>query len=131
MRNFSCDMGRVLARSRWPGRAGLIVLIASLCCGDLAAQQEGLAAVPQARHLAAALSDQASRSDTLLTVAAAVRLLEYGRQADPARAAELETRFREERAWLDRLAARTADLHPRPSMLDPSAWSCANSISMV
>jgi hypothetical protein len=49
-------------------------------------------------------------------------LLEYGRQADPARAAELETRFREERAWLDRLAARTADLHPRPSMLDPSAW---------
>ena len=122
MQNFSCDMGRALAGSRWPGRAGLIVLAACLSCADLAAQQEGLAAVPQARHLAAALSDQASRSDTLLTMAAVVRLLEYGGQADPARAAELETRFREERAWLDRLATRTADLRLRPSMLDPSAW---------
>jgi hypothetical protein len=129
MENFSCDMGRDLARSRWPLRARLWVLLAALCCGDLAAQQERLAAlqenldaVPQARHLAAALSDQASRSDTLLTVATVARLLDYGRQAAPARAAELEARFREERAWLDRLAARSADLALRPSLLDPSAW---------
>lgn len=122
MENFSCDMGRALAGTRRPGRAGLIVLALCLCCADVAAQQPGLDAVPQARHLAAALSEQASRSDTLLTVAAVARLLEYGRQADPVRVTELETRFREERAWLDRLAAHTADLQLRPSMLDPSAW---------
>jgi hypothetical protein len=129
MENFSCDMGGDPARSRWPLRAGLCILLAALGCGDLAAQQERLTAprenldaVPQARHLAAALSDQASRSDTLLTVATVARLLDYGRRADPARSGELESRFREERAWLDRLAARSADLALWPSLLDPSAW---------
>ena len=81
-----------------------------------------LAEIPEARHLAASLSDPDSRQDTLLTVAAAARLLEYGAQADPARAADLEARFREERAWLDRLAARYGALPYRQSLLDPAAW---------
>ncbi|MCU0989734.1 MAG: hypothetical protein MUE63_09175 [Xanthomonadales bacterium] len=140
MENFSCDMGWGRAGSRWSFRAGLSVLAAILFCADLAAQHgdaaaqpaglamppAGLAAVPSARHLAAALSDQASRGDTLLTVATVARLLEYGVDADPERdperAVEIEARFRAERAWLDRLAARSAELPWRPSLLDPPAW---------
>jgi hypothetical protein len=122
MENFSCDMGWGRAGSRWSLRTGLPVLAALLYCGGLAAQPANLDAVPRTRHLAAALSDQASRNDTLLTVAAVARLLEYGRHADPERAEDLEARFREERAWLDRLAARFAELPARPSLLDPSAW---------
>lgn len=81
-----------------------------------------LADIPQPRHLAAALADPDSRADTLLTVVAVARLLDYAAQADPTRAAELEARFREERAWLDRLAVRYPTLPSRPSLFDPSAW---------
>jgi hypothetical protein len=78
--------------------------------------------LPTSRHLAAALSEEASRRDTLLTITAVAQLLNYGRQASAEQAAELEARFRDDRAWLDRLASRFADLSPRPSLLDPSAW---------
>jgi hypothetical protein len=129
MEKFSSNMGLDRSCSKFPGgprrrmlRASSAILAAVLFCGGLAAQEQAFEDVPRTRHLAAALSDQASRADTLLTVAAVARLLEYGRQADPARAAELEARFREERAWLDRLAARYVDLPSRPSLLDPSAW---------
>lgn len=134
MEKFSCDMGLALScsstrigrRQRLP-LAGLLALGAVLFCAGLSsaglgAQEEGFEDVPRSRHLAAALSDQASRGDTLLTMAAVARLLDYGRQADPASTAELESRFREERAWLDRLAARYVDLPSRPSLLDPAAW---------
>ncbi|MDX1379769.1 MAG: hypothetical protein R3233_01545 [Xanthomonadales bacterium] len=81
-----------------------------------------LAEIPQPRHLAAALADPDSRADSLLTVIAVARLLDYASQADLQRAAELETRFREERGWLDRLAARYTPLPSRPSLFDPAAW---------
>lgn len=129
MEKFSCNMGlgRSCSNSRDGRRRRLrralpVILAAVLLQGGLAAQEQPFDEVPRTRHLAAALSDQASRVDTLLTVAVVARLLEYGRQADPARAAELEARFREERAWLDQLSARYIDLPSRPSLLDPSAW---------
>lgn len=129
MEKFSSNMGLDPSCSKLPGgrkrrlfRAASAILASVLFCSGLAAQEQAFEDVPRTRHLAAALSDQASRADTLLTITAVARLLEYGRQADPARAAELEARFREERAWLDRLAARYVDLPSRPSLLDPSAW---------
>ncbi|MGK2926116.1 MAG: hypothetical protein ACSLE2_10890 [Lysobacterales bacterium] len=129
MEKFSSNMGLDRSCSKFPGgrrrrlfRVASAILATVLFCGGLAAQEPAFEEIPRTRHLAAALSDQASRADTLLTVTAVARLLEYGREADPARAVELEARFREERAWLDRLAARYVDLPSRPSLLDPSAW---------
>lgn len=78
--------------------------------------------LPEPRHLAAALSDPESRDDTLLTLIALTRLLDYGRQADPERLAGLADRFRDERAWLDHLAMRFSELPRRVTLFDPSAW---------
>lgn len=78
--------------------------------------------IPDTRHLAAALSDRASRNDTLMTIIAVSRLLDYGYTSDSSQLDALEARFREERAWLDRLAARYIELPMRGSLLDPPAW---------
>jgi hypothetical protein len=101
--------------------AGLCLLAAFLCLPgrDLQAQELDL---PVARHLAAALSDQYSRTDTLLTMLAVERLLQFGVSADLDEIDALTTRFRDERAWLDRLAGSYLDLHMRGSQLDPAAW---------
>lgn len=79
--------------------------------------------IPDTRHLAAALSDRASRNDTLMTIIAVSRLLDYGYTSDSSQLDQLEARFRDERAWLDRLAARYVELPMRGSLLDPPAWS--------
>jgi len=100
----------------------LLLLCGLFCCDPLPAQSNELPDVPQRRHLAAALADDASRTDTLMTLAAVAALLQYGAHSDISRSAELETRFRNDRAWLDRLAARYGQLPIRPSILDPAAW---------
>ena len=74
------------------------------------------------RHLAVALSDPATRIRTLITLTAVARLLEYGGTAGLADIEGLKTRFRDERTWLERLAARYPKLPVRGSQLDPAAW---------
>ncbi len=74
------------------------------------------------RHLAVALSDPATRTRTLITMTTVARLLEYGSAAGLADIEGLKTRFRDERAWLERLAARYPELPVRGSQLDPAAW---------
>lgn len=74
------------------------------------------------KHLAAALSDPAARNQILMTLIAVERLVEYGVSAGFGDIADLEARFRDERAWLDRLASRHQGLSGRGSELDPAAW---------
>jgi hypothetical protein len=105
----------------------LASLVTAWLALPLAAQDEPAADpvwqdLPEQRHLAASLSDPDSRGDTLLTLIAVTRLLDYGRQPDPARLDELADRFRDERAWLDRLAARFTALPWRVTLFDPAAW---------
>jgi hypothetical protein len=124
---FSNSPNRRRRLAGWACRLGVAAL---LFCGQANAQVSAeakapddlLADVPGTRNLAAALADEASRNDTLLTLAAVAQLLQYGRQADPERLADLETRFRDDRAWLDRLTTRFAELPHRPSLMDPAAW---------
>ena len=78
--------------------------------------------LPDAGHLAAALSDQDSRTDTLMTMIAVAHLLDYGVSANLDEIDALTARFRDERAWLDRLAGNYLDLPIRGSQLDPAAW---------
>jgi hypothetical protein len=107
-------------------RRSLAARLAAACivlfCVSLHAQETGLEHLPEPRYLAAALSDPASRVETLLTMAAVARLLDYGSQTDPARHGEIEARFRDERAWLDRLAGRFGELPMSTALLDPAAW---------
>lgn len=62
--------------------------------------------LPEARHLAASLSDPDSRIDSLMTLIAIARLLDYGRYARVHEVNEYAERFRREREWLDQLAGR-------------------------
>jgi hypothetical protein len=73
--------------------------------------------LPGMEHLAAALSREASRLETLLTMVVVDHLLE-----DPAAAGQLEARWQDERAWLDRLVARFPILPVRSSAMDPASW---------
>lgn len=86
------------------------------------AEESTLESLPESRHLAAALSDDASRMDALMTMSVAAHLLvgELPQGADDP--VSLESRFRDERAWLDRLAARFSNIPLRSAVLDPSAW---------
>ena len=102
-------------------QAGLYLLLAFLCLPGWGLQAQELD-LPVAEHLAAALSDQYSRTDTLMTMIAVARLLDYGVSADLGEIDALTTRFRDERAWLDRLARLYLDLPMRGSQLDPAAW---------
>ena len=79
--------------------------------------------LPEARHLAAALSDPDSRIDTLLTLVAVQRLLDYGQYARVHEVSDYAERFRTERAWLDQLAGRYSMVPLRSSLFDPAAWS--------
>jgi hypothetical protein len=105
-------------------RAGfcLSVLFLFLGCCSLQAQVLVLDDLPETQHLAMALSDQESRTGALMTMVAVARLLEYGLSADMDDIDALESRFRDERAWLDRLAGHYLDLPMRGSELDPAAW---------
>ena len=75
--------------------------------------------LPDMGRLAAALSDNSSRMDTLLTLAVAAYMLA---QADVPGLLEIENRWQDERAWLDQLAARFPSLPMRSSALDPTSW---------
>ena len=86
---------------------------------DSAAALEDL---PGSRHLAAALSDPSSRTDTLMTLMVTARLLEDVALKDIGDAASLASRFRDDRSWLDRLALRYPDVPLRSTTLDVSAW---------
>ena len=87
-------------------------------------EPEGVPAdLPETRQLAAALAEPDFRTDTLMTMIAVARLLDSGYSAGPGQAKRLEDRFREERAWLDRLAERYPQMPLRGSLLDPSAWN--------
>ncbi len=97
-------------------------LLATLWIVDLQSQEIVPPDLPSTRHLAAALSDPESRADTLMTMVAVARLLEYGMAFDASQVDTLEARFRSERAWLDRLAGRYAELPMRGSLLDSAAW---------
>ena len=68
-------------------------------------------------HLAASLSHQDSRLDTLLTLTVVDHLL-----AESAAPGPLDVRWRDELAWLDRLAGRYPELPLRSSAMDPTSW---------
>lgn len=78
--------------------------------------------LPQVDHLALALADRYSRIETLVTMIAVARLLEYNAAGAPAEIAAAQNRFLDDRAWLGRLAARYTDLPVRGTQLDPAAW---------
>jgi hypothetical protein len=102
-------------------RPGLCLLIGFLCLLGWSLQAQELD-LPNTRELTAALSDQNLRTETLLTMIALAHLLEIGASAELADIDALAARFRDERAWLDRLAGRYLDLPVRGSQLDPAAW---------
>jgi hypothetical protein len=102
----------------------LRLLIAFLCLLGWGLQAQELD-LPASEQFTAALSDQYTRTDTLLTMIAIARLLEYGASAELADIDALASRFRDERAWLDYLAGRYLDLPMRGSQLDPAAWFVA------
>jgi hypothetical protein len=58
----------------------------------------------------------------MLTLIAVARMLEARRPADAGPAAALVDAFRDDRAWLDRLAARYSYLPARSTILDPATW---------
>jgi hypothetical protein len=89
---------------------------------DIQDIQDNPPELPNTRNLAAALSDPSSRIDTLLTLISVSRLLQGHEVIEPDRLAELEAAFREDRAWLDRLAARYSRLPSRSTILDPASW---------
>jgi len=102
--------------------------LVALCCllvswaSVISAFETGPASLPTKRNLAAALSDPDSRIDTLLTLAAVQNLLDYGRYARRHEASAYAERFREERLWLERLAARYGRISVRSSIFDAAAW---------
>ncbi|MCH8228469.1 MAG: hypothetical protein IIC63_08670, partial [Proteobacteria bacterium] len=73
--------------------------------------------LPGMEHLVASLSHESSRLEALLTMLVVDHLLE-----DPAASGQLETRWQDERAWLDQLTARFPHLPVRSSAMDPASW---------
>jgi hypothetical protein len=105
---------------------GLLVLLLSfgvlaqegtLDAGTVEAPSVLFGELPGMEHLAASLSLEASRLETLLTMVVLDHLLE-----DPAAPGQMETRWQDDRAWLDRLAARFPILPVRSSAMDPASW---------
>ena len=64
------------------GFAGLLfwLVAVGLAYGQSVEETEVSEHIPTPRHLAAALSEEASRSDTMLTITAVAQLLSYGSQ---------------------------------------------------
>ena len=104
----------------------LAVLLMALFGSGLAAQQAAQQAapeeLPEPRYLAAALSDPASRFDTLLSITAVARLLDSGSPPVANGSSGIAERFRDDRAWLDRLAGRYVEVRMRTALLDAAAW---------
>jgi hypothetical protein len=99
--------------------SGLLTCVIGL---NLQAREIDFEDLPGTRHLAAALSDPESRTDTLLTMIAVERLLDYGAISRTVDQDTLHSRFRDERTWLDRLTGHYLELPTRGSQLDPAAW---------
>jgi len=78
--------------------------------------------LPEVSHLAAVLSDPSSRTGTLLTMIAAARLLEASNRVGVFDQESAQAWFRDDRAWLERLARRYTEVPIRGSHLDPAAW---------
>ena len=108
-------------QSRWLKVIGfcLFLLPGVAQAADDIADSLGL---PESRHLAAALADPESRMDTLLTLVAVQRLMDYGRYARPHQVSDYANRFTQERAWLDRLSTHYDVVPVRSSLFDPAAW---------
>ncbi len=102
----------------------LLVLLSCFTASVAVAQEQPLdpGKLPTTRDLAAGLSDPESRTDALLTLIALSGALQNSAATDPGQVAGLEASFREDRAWLDRLAQRYASLPTRSTLLDPAAW---------
>lgn len=99
--------------------SSLICVLAFLSISSSVAQEIVVEGLPATSQLASALSDPASRMDTLMNMAVMAQVLEDASLADPG---TLEARFRDERAWLDRLSTRFSDVPLRSAVLDTSAW---------
>ncbi|MGD2129727.1 MAG: hypothetical protein PVJ17_10530 [Lysobacterales bacterium] len=78
--------------------------------------------LPGVERLAAALSQNGSRQDALLTIVAVSHLLETSLPAGPDQVDAIESGFRQDREWLDRLAGRYGTLPVRGTELDTAAW---------
>jgi len=89
---------------------------------DPFAQNIKVEGLPATNQLAAALSDPTARMDILMTMTVMAQALEDAALTDPGDAGSLEARFRDERAWLDRLATRFSGVPLRGAVLDVSAW---------
>ena len=89
--------------------------------GEVSGELPGelLGELPDMGRLVAALSDDESRVDTLLTLAVVAYMLA---EVDIPGLPEIEARWQDERAWLDQLAARFPTLPVRSSALDPTSW---------
>lgn len=106
---------------RWLKISCLVLLLFAVQASASEEMAEKLG-LPESRHLAAALSDPESRVDTLLTLVAVHRLVDYGRYARIHEAAEYAERFRQERAWLDQVSGHYTTVPMRSSLFDPAAW---------
>ena len=97
----------------------LLLSFPALFAQELDVEEHGL---PELRNLAASLSDPDSRMDTLMSMVAMTHLLEMAPVYSVLEEGELESGFRSDRAWLDRLAARFTHVPIRSNVLDSSAW---------
>ena len=112
-------------RSRLTGqwrRCQLVLLLAAVLTFSLQAQESDSVGLAGSAHLAATLSEPALRTDTLLTMIAVERMLDYAALSHKSDVMAWDARFRNERAWLDRLAKQYLELPSRGSQLDPAAW---------
>ncbi|MDX1556432.1 MAG: hypothetical protein R3212_10435, partial [Xanthomonadales bacterium] len=123
------QLRRILARmagSWWVMRpASLACTLVLAMAGPVLAQDQPAPALddlPQVRHLAAALSDPDSRLDTLLTMVTVAQLLENLALLEPSGLEAASEEFRNNRAWLDRLATRYVEIPMRSTVFDPASW---------
>lgn len=136
MINANQQLRGILARMRKlvSGRV-LAALIGALILAPampLAAQEEEPASLdnlPRVRHLAAAISDPDSRLDTLFTMVVVAQLLQNVSSLEPGQVEAAAERFRDDRAWLDRLASRYLEVPMRSTVLDPSSWHIARELA--
>lgn len=109
------------------GRMAFISLLILPFTGPLQAQEEiepaaTLDDLPGVRHLVSALSDSDSRMDTLFTMLVVAKLLETAPSINSADTQIVVDQFRDDRAWLDRLATRYLEIPMRSTVFDPAAW---------
>lgn len=129
MDNANQQLQRVPARSTRRAAAFLLRALAAalLVCAPVGARaQDGdratLDHLPTVRHLAAALSDPDSRVDTLFTMVVVAQTIENLPALEWTELQAATEQFRDDRAWLDRLAGRYLEIPMRSTVFDPVAW---------